>query len=369
MLAVQPVVALRRQVGIGGRAGDAIAVAEPVQKVAVAAALRAERLVRRARGLAAQGAGLSLGGSGHGRPIWRGRARQARPRRRRSGAPAAASQSGRDSSAAITLGAAWIATAPRSRPARRSKARAAAPTGSARSSSASEGRARRRTIWRKPKPLTAVRSNGCGRIASTARAAACRPSRGKVGRSMPIEPAMPKRRIARAAAAAPACARAAGGRPPSTSNRVMAGVRLIRSAPPSKAISPVAASSSSSDQPACSNRSGPEAGSGAGLPIRSSRLGPARNGRSVGARLGRLGPARLGDGLAQDLGAEGGALGQAGRGDDRFACRPRAWRCRRYWSAAPRRRRRRASPAARSRPRGSRPSSTRIARSSPIPSS
>ena len=51
---------------------------------------------------------------------------------------------------------------------------------------------------------------------------------------MPIEPVMPKRRIARAAAAAPASASAAGGRLPSTSNRVMAGVRLIRSAPPSK---------------------------------------------------------------------------------------------------------------------------------------
>ena len=60
------------------------------------------------------------------------------------------------------------------RSARRSSARAAAPAGSAWSISGSDGRSRRRTIWRKPKPLTAVRSNGCGRIASTAAAAACR---------------------------------------------------------------------------------------------------------------------------------------------------------------------------------------------------
>ena len=79
--------------------------------------------------------------------------------------------------------------------------------GPLRASSISDARRRGRTIWTKPKPLTAVRSKGCGRIASIASAARCRASfPAAVGRSMPIEPWRSRRRIARAAARAPATA-------------------------------------------------------------------------------------------------------------------------------------------------------------------
>ena len=43
---------------------------------------------------------------------------------------------------------------------------------------------RGRTIWTKPKPLTAVRSNGCGRIASIAAAAAWRAGLAAGGRQV-----------------------------------------------------------------------------------------------------------------------------------------------------------------------------------------
>ena len=85
----------------------------------------------------------------------------------------ASSQPGSPASRATTAGAAAIVRSPEPgvRSARRSSASAAAVTGSPASSSGSEARVRRRTIWRKPKPLTAVRSNGCGRMASSAAAA------------------------------------------------------------------------------------------------------------------------------------------------------------------------------------------------------
>ena len=56
-----------------------------------------------------------------------------------------------------------------------------------------------------------------------------------VGRSIPIDPPMSSRRIALAASAAPATASSSGGRVPSTSIRVIAGVGDMRSSPPAKA--------------------------------------------------------------------------------------------------------------------------------------
>ena len=69
---------------------------------------------------------------------------------------------------------------------------------------------RGRTIWRKPKPLTAVRSNGCGSTASiaAATASAIRLDPASVGRSIPIEPPIASRRIASRRRALPATARA-----------------------------------------------------------------------------------------------------------------------------------------------------------------
>ena len=78
------------------------------------------------------------------------------------------------SSAAIKAG--WATSrlgAGGSNAARRSSARASNAARSAASSNRLAWR-RGRTIWRKPKPLTAVRSNGCGRIASIASATALR---------------------------------------------------------------------------------------------------------------------------------------------------------------------------------------------------
>ena len=123
---------------------------------------------------------------------------------------------------------------------------------------------------------------------------------------------MPNRRIARAAAAAPARASAAGGSTPSTSNRVIAGVRLIRSAPPGKAISPLAASRSArSSRPA---RTGRGRGGERRASRRAARPGraPARSGASLGARLGALDAARLRQRLAHDLDAQLGAFGDSG---------------------------------------------------------
>ena len=82
-------------------------------------------------------------------------------------------------------------------PRRRSSARASNAGAVGGQSRTARRGARGRTIWRKPKPLTAVRSNGCGRCASTASAAAWRCALpATVGRSMPIDPPMPCRRMA-----------------------------------------------------------------------------------------------------------------------------------------------------------------------------
>ena len=156
--------------------------------------------------LAAQGAGLGwLGGfgiaGGHGE-AWRPPA--SLPRRRSAATRLRASRAELPATA-MTAGCATSRFAPgASSAARRSSARASNAARSC-ASSISEARLRGRTIWTKPKPLTAVRSNGCGRIASIAAAAACRAALPPaVGRSIPIDPPMSSRRIARAASAAPA---------------------------------------------------------------------------------------------------------------------------------------------------------------------
>ena len=81
-VAVQPVRIKFAALFVGGRAGDAIAVAEPVEQVAIAAALAAEGLVRGRRRSAAQRAGVAValkgGRSGHGPPIWRAQGPTAR---------------------------------------------------------------------------------------------------------------------------------------------------------------------------------------------------------------------------------------------------------------------------------------------------
>ena len=118
-----------RSVRIGRRAGHAIAVAEPVQQVAVAAALAAERLVRGVGGLAAERAGVR-GGFRHARPIWRGRARPARRPRRRCGARARRASRLADAGDHRRRGVERRA-ARSAAPAWRSSARAAAPAGSA----------------------------------------------------------------------------------------------------------------------------------------------------------------------------------------------------------------------------------------------
>ena len=146
--------------------------------------------------------------------------------------------------------------APVSRAARRSRARASKAARSAASSNRLAWR-RGRTIWRKPKPLTAVRSNGCGRMASTASATACRArlaaDGGQVDADRSADAVAADR--ARAAACAPASASCSGGKVPSTSIRVIAGVSDTRSSPPGKATIPLRASSSRSDQPAASSAS------------------------------------------------------------------------------------------------------------------
>ena len=165
-----------------GRAGMPIAVAEPLQQVAVAAAARAERadaaasaglpqigqvavarrhhlVSRMVRDAGAPGEfGAPAGGRRDGRALRRQADRWRAPRR-----------------AGCVRG--W-----------RSSGAGGAPAGSARSSSGSEARGRGRTIWRKPKPLTAVRSNGGGSAASIAAAtglarAPCRPASGNRCRS------------------------------------------------------------------------------------------------------------------------------------------------------------------------------------------
>ena len=97
-------------------------------------------------------------------------------------------------------------------PARRSSARAAAPAGSACSSS---GERRPLAAADDLEEAEAVDRGALERLrqdrVDRGGGAPAGRSRGRVGRSMPIEPAMPKRRIARAAAAAPASA-SVGGR-------------------------------------------------------------------------------------------------------------------------------------------------------------
>ena len=84
-------------------------------------------------------------------------------------------------------------------------------------SSNSEACARGRTIWRKPKPLTAVRSNGCGRISSTAAAAAWRaallPNRRQVDADRSADAVTPDGPRRRARRRRPPVQTAAGVRP------------------------------------------------------------------------------------------------------------------------------------------------------------
>ena len=113
-------------------------------------------------------------------------------------------------------------------------------------------RPRGRTIWTKPKPLIAVRSNGCGRCASIAAAA-------RLARRLARDRSASRRRSTRRCRAGgwrapPPSAGHAPARPaasvPSTSIRVIAGVGAIRSSPPAKRRSPLRASSIRSSQPA-----------------------------------------------------------------------------------------------------------------------
>ena len=166
------------------------------------------------------------------------------------------SQSG-CSSAAMTAGCAARRYARRSRARRGGAGRAPRTRRGRRRARTALAWRRGRTIWRKPKPLTAVRSNGCGqdridrlgdrlprRLAADGRqvdadraADAVAADRPRGGRA---------RRRARARS---------GGRWPSTSIRVIAGVSDTRSSPPGKATIPLRASSSRSDQPAASSAS------------------------------------------------------------------------------------------------------------------
>ena len=59
--AVQPALCICRIIGIDRLAGQAITLAEPLQKVAILAAAAAEGLVFRRRGIAAERAGVTFG--------------------------------------------------------------------------------------------------------------------------------------------------------------------------------------------------------------------------------------------------------------------------------------------------------------------
>ena len=275
-------------------AGDSIALVQPVQQVAVPAALRAERPVRRIGRLAAERAGISFG------RFWTCPADMARPGLgSKTASPpvrraSSASQAGLAFSCRMTRGAAWSATLPCSRPARRSKARAAAAPGSARRISgmrgpdpAADDLQEAEAVHRRP--LERLGKDGVDR--RRARPAVCRAARwaGRCRSSRRCRsagsPAPPPRRRPRRAPPGGGC------RPRRTGS--WPGVRLMRSAPPAKAISPVAASSSSSDQPAASNRSAAVRRRRPAGPLGEAR---ARAERQVGrAQPGRLGPAGLGD--------------------------------------------------------------------------
>ena len=189
---------------------------------------------------------------------------------------------------------------------------------------------------------------------------------------MPIDPAMPKRRIARAAAAAPALGERGGrqaavdveqghGRGQAHPQRAAVEGDLAASRPPRAART---------SRPA---RTGPGRAAG-GVTRRSAPPGSARRarGRSVGAEPWRLGPAGLRDRLAHDLGAERRRprSGLRQRLDQWLRCRRRARRCPAMLvepapsTTAPAR-----SPGSSIAASTIAPSSTRIARSSPIPSS
>ena len=162
---------------------------------------------RRARarrfGLAAQRAGLGLvRGFRHIRPTW-----EERRRRASSTAPPTCRASASIQSRLAfengdhrrvrdePLGARRLRTPPGAAARALRTRRGPAPARPA------TARLRGRTIWTKPKPLTAVRSNGCGkmRVDRLPRPPAAPPCSATVGRSMPIEPPMSSRRIARAA--------------------------------------------------------------------------------------------------------------------------------------------------------------------------
>ena len=118
--------------------------------------------------LAAQRAGLRFKLARHSRPTWEERDRRASRPRRRPGAPGLRASAACASSTAITAGCATSRLAPGlSNAARRSRARAS-NAGAVLRQLEQRGAARGRTIWTKPKPLTAVRSNGWGRTASIA---------------------------------------------------------------------------------------------------------------------------------------------------------------------------------------------------------
>ena len=161
-----------------------------------------------------------------------------------------------------------------------------------------------------------------GRISSTAAAAACRAALPPTGRQVDADRAADaSRRIALRAAAAPATASSAGGKWPSTSISVIAGVSETRSSPPANRTMPLRASSIRSSQPAGSEHVA-RARETAALLRRSATAVPGA-GPSPGQRpLPRLG---AGDRLAGDLDVELRALGDT-RGALRqqifLACRP-----------------------------------------------
>ena len=148
----------------------------------------------------------------------------------------ASSQSGFASIAATTAGCATSRLRPGARTPRGAAARGPRTRRGPAPARRSEARARGRTIWTKPKPLTAVRSNGCGRTASIAAAAAWRAALLPRGRQVDpdrpadVEAADGLGRFGRAGDR-----ELVGGRKPSTSIRVIAGVGEIRSSPPANA--------------------------------------------------------------------------------------------------------------------------------------
>ena len=177
-----------------------IAVAEPFQQVAILAAAAAERARARAiGGLPHKGQVLRRGR--HGRPTWRARGPARKVDRAADLAPSAPIQSGRGSRRSPPGAAVSVGRADRRPGAAQQGARLERRAVARRVRSARRG-ARGRTIWTKPKPLIAVRSNGWGKIGvedrrrSAARSALPR----RVGKSIPIDPPMSSRRIARAAA-------------------------------------------------------------------------------------------------------------------------------------------------------------------------